>query len=296
MRYLAFYEFPFAEPDRLPMELGSGLIARAISHYEGLGEAETAGVQPGSAIGQGWCHFHLVSEFDDKTSDDVFFEYLTALRLIRPLPFFVESSFSFDKDGLKSLSRYHLSTRCNSPSFIDDGGCIIREYVTPKNLECAGHLLSKINTVHQDKAQEKLAAAIVAFAQVSLGSVAAYQPAFVSLLGALDVLTGGECREAELPPRVTKILGDQSAGLLDFLRKCCKQRGHLAHGKPVDRSPDLTDSNSRHESLVALHDVVRRVVLRLLGMDGTARMQFLGLRGNSWRGFDAQGMAMIGRG
>jgi hypothetical protein len=69
MRCLSFHKFPFSEFDRLPVACGSRLAAKELSSDANLSDACQAVVQPSTASGAGYRHFHLVADVENDALD-----------------------------------------------------------------------------------------------------------------------------------------------------------------------------------------------------------------------------------
>lgn len=225
------------------------------------------------------------------TTASFFFTFLSALRLLKPLPIIVGGMFRFrgDEDPIADPASYNLQSawQPKADARYDAADVSIASDITKRTLEIRAQ---------QNKAGPNLEGAIVYFSQVSVGLVQSLQLAYLGLWIALEALfvPPGNGKADRLAARISAFLSgiDLSVDIKDWVKsEYARRRSKFAHGHH-SISPWSPATDSAPQAFGRLHEVVRLCLLGFPGMDESDwNLLHVARRTNLQRALDALGNA-----
>lgn len=304
-RVFRFASFPFDHDWSPPVPLSCGLSAVSLGSLDVLDrEGETQGQrdvrQAATAAslvpfyglpGVGHDHFALVADHvqaaTSEAADELFFAFLAALRLWRPLPMSFGGSYrAASPEGAidSPFAAYHQDASAISGPGPSEPESANRYIVS--DLKIAAALVSRVRSLSNDD-DPQLINAWTCFAQATLGTVGSAQFMVTALFGVLEaLLTPGHASGRDLGRRSACALQDRVLGLdvEEWIVSAYSQRrSAFAHGNVLWRTKasawgvPLTGEAARMVSTI--HEIARLCLLRWLSQPGRWRKETQAQRG-----------------
>ena len=287
-RVLLFHDLPYDFEEQLPAVVAGSLTLQATPQGRLARHPPTAAfLLPGYGLPVGINNCCLVDSAPDQENPDLlFFNFLTALRLWKPIYINVGGSFTV----LNGENEFFFGSPLKGYGAKSAGGQYRDGALSIDDFRRAARIREAMAAL-DDGGERKLMTAWLCFSQVTLGSVGAYQASIITLFAALEAFfTNGNSQPHDLAKRVSRFLqrkNDQfTFDVEEWLRETyVALRGRYAHGR-YDALPGMSLRLERAQDFHRLHEIARLSVLGLLTKDRSWRLANCALTGAGLRQLD----------